>query len=158
MRGSAASPTCGFDFALSDQAAALPLEIILVCVRWYAAYPVRLRKLEEMMAERGVLVDHATVHRWALKMLPGLVAMRSSPKNQSSAIVETLSVWPCHGRHGEKDFRWSRNQRVATGAPTLRQLPDIRQSARYTIFSPASQFVNFMPHHVNTLHRRSSIM
>jgi putative transposase len=38
--------------------------------RRYAAYPLSLRKLEEMMAERGVLVDHATVHRWSLKMLP----------------------------------------------------------------------------------------
>ena len=37
-----------------------PLEIMLVCVRWYAAYPLSLRNLEEMMAERGVLVDHAT--------------------------------------------------------------------------------------------------
>ena len=49
-----------------------PLEIMLVCVRWYAVYPLSLRKLEEMMPERGVLVDHATVHRWALKMLPTL--------------------------------------------------------------------------------------
>ena len=45
---------------------------MLVCVRWYAAYPLSLRNLEEMMAERGVLVDHATVHRWSLKMLPVL--------------------------------------------------------------------------------------
>jgi putative transposase len=52
-----------------------PLEIMLVCVRWYAAYPLSLRNLEEMMAERGVLVDHATVHRWALKMLPVLAAV-----------------------------------------------------------------------------------
>src|ERR1700739_2768502 len=48
-----------------------PLEIMLVCVRWYAAYPLSTRNLEEMMAERGVLLDHATVHRWALKLLPG---------------------------------------------------------------------------------------
>src|SRR5471030_2563706 len=47
-----------------------PLEVILVCVRWYAAYPLSLRNLEEMMQERGVAVDHATVHRWALKILP----------------------------------------------------------------------------------------
>jgi putative transposase len=52
-----------------------PLEVMLVCVRWYAAYPLSLRNLEEMMAERGVLVDHATVHRWALKMLPVLAAV-----------------------------------------------------------------------------------
>jgi len=49
-----------------------PLEIMLVCVRWYAAYALSTRNLEEMMAERGVLVDHTTVHRWAVKMLPVL--------------------------------------------------------------------------------------
>src|SRR5574343_1059949 len=52
-----------------------PLEVRLVCVRWYAAYPLSLRNLEEMMAERGVAVDHATVHRWALKILPVLAGV-----------------------------------------------------------------------------------
>ena len=47
-----------------------PIEVMLVCVRWYAAYPLSLRNLEEMMAERGVVVDHTTVHRCAIKMLP----------------------------------------------------------------------------------------
>ncbi|MDH6153425.1 transposase-like protein [Paraburkholderia sp. WSM4179] len=49
-----------------------PLEIMLVCVRWYVAYPLSLRNLEEMMAERGIAVDHATVHRWGMKLLPVL--------------------------------------------------------------------------------------
>ena len=48
-----------------------PIEVMLMCVRWYAAYPLSLRNLEETMAERGVVVDHTTVHRWAVKMLPG---------------------------------------------------------------------------------------
>ena len=43
-----------------------PLDVILTCVRWYVAYPPSLRHLEEMMAERGISVDHSTVHRWAL--------------------------------------------------------------------------------------------
>ena len=47
-----------------------PVEVILVCVRWYVAYPLSLRHLEEMMAERGITVDHSTIHRWAIKMLP----------------------------------------------------------------------------------------
>ena len=51
-----------------------PLEVMLVCVRWYAAYPLSLRHIEEMMAERGVLVDHTTVHCWSIKMLPILAA------------------------------------------------------------------------------------
>ena len=49
-----------------------PLDVILLCVRWYSAYPLSLRNLEEMMAERGISVDHSTVHRWAIKLLPVL--------------------------------------------------------------------------------------
>ncbi|WP_157650319.1 IS6 family transposase [Burkholderia ubonensis] len=49
-----------------------PFDVILLCVRWYVAYPLSLRHLEEMMAERGVSVDHSTVHRWAIKLLPVL--------------------------------------------------------------------------------------
>jgi putative transposase len=49
-----------------------PLEVILTCVRWYVAYPLSLRHLEEMMTERGIAVDHSTVHRWAIKLLPVL--------------------------------------------------------------------------------------
>ena len=40
-----------------------PLDIILVCIRWYAAYPLSYRHLEEMMAERGVSVDHSSISR-----------------------------------------------------------------------------------------------
>ncbi len=49
-----------------------PLDMMLLCVRWYVAYPLSLRHLEQMMAERGIAVDHSTVHRWALKLLPVL--------------------------------------------------------------------------------------
>jgi putative transposase len=49
-----------------------PLDVILLYVRWYVAYPLSLRHLEQMMAERGISVDHSTVHRWALKLLPVL--------------------------------------------------------------------------------------
>ena len=47
-----------------------PVEVMLTCVRWYVAYPLSLRHVEEMMQERGVFVDHSTVHRWAVSMLP----------------------------------------------------------------------------------------
>jgi transposase-like protein len=49
-----------------------PLDVMLLCVRWYVAYPLSLRHVEEMMLERGVAVDHSTVHRWALRLLPVL--------------------------------------------------------------------------------------
>jgi len=47
-----------------------PLDLMLLCVGWYLAYSLSLQHLEEMMAERGVAVDHSTVHRWAIKLLP----------------------------------------------------------------------------------------
>ena len=57
-----------------------PLEVMMTCVRWYAAYPLSFRHLEEMMGERGVSVDHATVHRWTVKMLPMLAKVFRSRK------------------------------------------------------------------------------
>jgi putative transposase len=51
-----------------------PLEMILLCVRWYLAYNLSLRNLEEMMQERGITVDHSTVHRWVIKLTPILEA------------------------------------------------------------------------------------
>jgi len=45
-------------------------EIILWGVRWYVAYPISYRQLEEMMGERGVAVDHSTLNRWVIKYAP----------------------------------------------------------------------------------------
>src|ERR1041385_3507893 len=39
-------------------------QIILLCVRWYLRYSLSYRDLEEMMAERGLCVDHTTIYRW----------------------------------------------------------------------------------------------
>ena len=49
-----------------------PFDIMLLCVRWYVAYPLSLRNLEEMMQERGLFVDHSTIHRWIVKLVPVL--------------------------------------------------------------------------------------
>jgi transposase-like protein len=40
--------------------------VILLCIRWYLAYNLSLRDLEEMMNERGISVDHTTIHRWTV--------------------------------------------------------------------------------------------
>ena len=47
-----------------------PIDLILVCIRWYAAYLLSYRHLEEMMQERGVFVDHCSINRWAIRFLP----------------------------------------------------------------------------------------
>jgi IS6 family transposase len=47
-------------------------EIIVLNVRWYCRYSLSYRDLEEMMAERGVSMDHSTINRWVLKYAPEL--------------------------------------------------------------------------------------
>jgi len=59
--------------------------IILLCVRWYLAYGLSLRDLEEMMAERGISVDHATIHRWVIRYSP------ATPWSSISASSATLA-------------------------------------------------------------------
>lgn len=45
-------------------------EIILWAVRWYCKYGVSYRDLEEMLAERGVAVDHTSIYRWVQRYAP----------------------------------------------------------------------------------------
>jgi IS6 family transposase len=47
-------------------------DIILLCVRWYLRYSLSYRDLEEMMAERGLNVDHTTIYRWVQHYGPEL--------------------------------------------------------------------------------------
>jgi transposase-like protein len=54
--------------------------VILLCVRWYLAYGLSLRDLEEMMAERGISVDHATIHRWVVRYSTELLERFNSRK------------------------------------------------------------------------------
>src|SRR2546425_11988363 len=58
--------------AISFKGAHFPKEVILMGVRWYLAYPLSTRHVEEPMAERGVEVDHSTMNRWVIKYSPQL--------------------------------------------------------------------------------------
>jgi putative transposase len=66
--------------------------VILLCVRWYLAYSLSLRDLEEMMAERGISVDHATIHRWTIHYAPLLLEQfkrRKRPVGRNWHVDET---------------------------------------------------------------------
>lgn len=66
--------------------------IILWGVRWYVAYPISYRQLEEMMKERGVEVDHSSLNRWVLKYTPELdkaFRQRKRPVGGSWRMDET---------------------------------------------------------------------
>ena len=68
-----------------------PLDVILVCVRWYVAYPLSLRNLEEMMAERGIAVDHS------------ILAVLDQPWGKSMVLV-ALTGWG-HEENRQKSHR-----------------------------------------------------
>lgn len=44
--------------------------VVLLCLRRYLAYNLSLRDLEEIMAERGIHIDHSTIHRWIVHFAP----------------------------------------------------------------------------------------
>ncbi|WP_106331193.1 IS6 family transposase [Actinoplanes italicus] len=47
-----------------------PPEVIVVAMRWYLRYNLSYRDIEELLAERGVEVDHVTVYRWVQRFTP----------------------------------------------------------------------------------------
>jgi IS6 family transposase len=67
--------------------------VIVLCVRWYLRYCLTLRDLEEMMAERGLRVDHSSIGRWVLRYAPELyqrIRRELRFPNRSWRVDETL--------------------------------------------------------------------
>jgi transposase-like protein len=60
-----------------------PADVIVLAVRWYLRFALSYRDVEELLAERGIQVDHVTIYRWAQRFTPcwprppGLVATLS---------------------------------------------------------------------------------
>ena len=50
-----------------------PRAVVLTCIRWYLRFKLSYRDIEELMEERGVQVDHATINRWVVKFSPMLL-------------------------------------------------------------------------------------
>ena len=66
--------------------------IILLCVRWYPRYSLSYRDLKEMMAERGLKIDHTTIYRWVQRYAPELEKRckpHLKPTNDSWRVDET---------------------------------------------------------------------
>jgi putative transposase len=85
---------------LSFKGMRFPIDVILVCIRWYVAYPLSYRHLEEMMEERGVTVDHSSINRWALRFLPLIEKMARKHKRlvgtswrMDETYIKVKGVW-----------------------------------------------------------------
>jgi transposase-like protein len=69
-----------------------PVEIILLCVRWYCKYGISYRDLAEMMSERGVAVDPSTIFRWVQRYAPEIekrIRPYQGPRSGSWRVDET---------------------------------------------------------------------
>lgn len=85
---------------LSFKRMRFPADVILLCIRWYAAYPLSYRHLEEIMDERGVSVDHSTVNRWAIRFLPLIEKLSRKHKRTTDSswrmdetYIKVKGVW-----------------------------------------------------------------
>jgi IS6 family transposase len=50
-----------------------PRKVISVAVRWYLRHGLSYRDVEELLAERGVTVDHVTIYRWVQRFTPEFI-------------------------------------------------------------------------------------
>ena len=71
LKSAVSSPPAGYRF---------PRDVIAVAVRWYLRYGLSYRDVEELLAERGITVDHVTVYRWVQTFTPG-VHRRRPPRS-----------------------------------------------------------------------------
>jgi Transposase and inactivated derivatives len=65
-------------------------EIILWAVRWYCKYGISYRELQEMLAERGVNVDHTTIYRWVQRYAPERALLHKDLKCKAPLIEPNL--------------------------------------------------------------------
>src|SRR2546430_16264158 len=100
--------------AISFKGAHFPKEIILMGGRWYVAYPLSTRHVEELMEERGVDVDHSTINRWTIQYRPLLEEAfhhRKRPVWVSWRMEETYIkvkgqwryIYPAEDKQGQED-------------------------------------------------------
>ncbi len=76
-----------------------PVEIILLCVRWYCKYALSYRDLAEMMQERGVEVDPSTIFRWVQRYAPEINRrVAPAPEDERRLLPPRRDLR--EGRHG----------------------------------------------------------
>lgn len=82
-----------------------PKSVILFAVFFYLRYPVSYRDLEEIMQERGVDVDHATLNRWVIKYSPAIATQAQKKKRPTAkswrmdeTYIKVKGKWMYHYR------------------------------------------------------------
>ena len=70
-----------------------PPEVITVAVRWYLRFGRSYRGVEELLADRGVEVDHVTVYRWVQRFTPLLAEAGQVLRRSATDTCGTWNPW-----------------------------------------------------------------
>ena len=105
-------------------------QIILLCVRWYLRYCLSYRDLEEIMAERGLGIDHTTIYRWVQRYAPEL------EKRCKSHLKQTTDSWRVDETYVKVKGQWLYLYRAVDSAGNtlefrLSQIRDTRAAKRF---------------------------
>lgn len=110
-----------------------PRDVILLAVRWYCRYPLSLRDVRDLLVERGIAVDAATIHRWVRKFGPEIakrVATRKTWRGLTWHVDETYIrvngqwryLWRACDQHGNLiDFRLTTRRDAAAARAFFRR-------------------------------------
>lgn len=114
---------------ISFKGSQFPRHVILHSVYFYLRYSVSLRDLEEILAERGVAVNHATLNRWVVKYSP-LIAFEAQRRKRPTAVswrmdetyIKVRGIWTYLYRAVDRDGKtldFMLSERRDTAAATL---------------------------------------
>src|SRR4051812_39267951 len=117
-----------------------PPEVIAVAVRWYLRYGLSYRDVEELLAERGVVVDHVSVYRWVQRFTPEFVsaarACRHVPGDRWFVDETYVRVagWGVSVPGGRP--AWAGRRRVAVGPPRPARRPGVLRAGDHERVRP----------------------
>ena len=105
-------------------------QIILLCVRWYLRYCLSYRDLEEIMAERGLGIDHTTIYRWVQRYPPEL------EKRCKPHLKQTTDSWRVDETYFKVKGQWLYLYRAVDSAGNtleflLSQIRDTQAAKRF---------------------------
>ena len=69
-----------------------PPEVIILALRWYLRYNLSYRDVEELLAERGMAVDHVTIYRWVQRFTRELIGSPAEPAHRRGSLVRGRDV------------------------------------------------------------------
>jgi IS6 family transposase len=111
--GLLSSPPAGYRF---------PREVIAVAVRWYLRYGLSYRDVEELLSERGIVVDHVTIYRWVQTFTSEFIDAARPARHAVSGrwfVDETYVKVAGHWTYLYRavDQFWAGDRRVRLGSP-----------------------------------------